>query len=378
MLLMIPGPIEVSPAVCESFCRPPPSHLSVDVIDAHARSLELMRAVWRADDSSQPFVVPGSGTIAMEMAVANLLDATDVALVVNTGYFSDRIAEMARRRGASVEEVTAEPGEVPTLDAIESAAKRQSPDVVFATHVDTSTGVKVEPRAICELAARHGALSVFDGVCATAAERFDMDDWGADVYLTASQKAIGLPVGLGMMVVSEAALLRRKDLRTPVPMALDWEQWLPIMQAYEDRRPSYFSTPASNLLCALPIALQEILADGVEARWALHERKAAVMREVWRRLGLELLCDPSHAANTLSAVRYPDGVGPELVAAIRDRGVVVAGGLYPGLQGSYFRVGHMGYSVTRPDHLRRTAEAARDALVSLGHDRDATFDDLEF
>ena len=82
------------------------------------------------------------------------------------------------------------------------------------------------------------------------------------------------------------------------------------------------------------------------------------MRAAWQALGLELLpSDEGHAAHTLSAVRYPDGIGPELVGEIGKEGGVVAGGLYPGLQGAYFRVGHMG-EVTRSDtSLRRTVEA---------------------
>ena len=96
-LLMIPGPIEVSPAVLEAFSTPPPGHLAPGVIEAFGASLAMMRRVWMADEHSQPFVVAGGGTVAMDMAAANLIEAGEHAVVVNTGYFSDRIAEMLRR-----------------------------------------------------------------------------------------------------------------------------------------------------------------------------------------------------------------------------------------------------------------------------------------
>jgi alanine-glyoxylate transaminase/serine-glyoxylate transaminase/serine-pyruvate transaminase len=365
MLLMIPGPVEVSPDVIEAFSGSSPGHLSPPVIEAHGRAIELMRQVWCAGPDAQPFIIPGSGTLAMDVAVHNVVAEGDAVLVVNTGYFSERIAEMARRRGAVVHEVAAPVGSAPTPDEVRAAAESSRPRVIFATHVDTSTGVRVDPGPMCEVAAEFGALTVFDGVCATAAERFLMTEWGADVYLTASQKAIGLPPGLALMVASPAALARRNEMDTAVPMALDWLQWLPIMAAYEGRARAYFSTPATNHIMALATSLTDIAGHGMESVFARHEAVAGRMRQAWSELGLELLPQPLLAANALSAVRYPQGIGPELVAAIAQRGVAVAGGLYPGLKQTYFRVGHMGYSTTREDHIGETISAVQDALAAL-------------
>ena len=119
---------------------------------------------------------------------------------------------------------------MPSLEAIEAALTLAPTRALFATHVDTSTGVRVDAGALARLATTHGALSVFDGVCATAAERFEMETWGADVYLTASQKAIGLPAGLALLVASARAMEAREGLKLAPPMSLDWKQWLPIMQ----------------------------------------------------------------------------------------------------------------------------------------------------
>ena len=367
-LLMIPGPIEVSPAVLEAFAGSPPSHVAPDFIATFGGALEKLREVWCAADDSQPFVLAGSGTIAMEMAAANVVAPGDRALVVNTGYFSDRMAEMVRRRGVEVDEVTADVGDAPSLDEVKAALGKKDYAAMFATHVDTSTGVRVDAEGLAKLAAAHGALSVFDGVCATAAERFEMARWGADVYLTASQKAIGLPAGLALLVASARAVKRRAALSAPPPMSIDFEQWVPIMQAYEARKPSYFATPATNLVVALHAGLEEIVAtrlgdaSGMEARFRLHERSASAMRAAWKHLGLSLLPEDALAANTLSAIRYPDGVDASLVGRIEEQGVVVAGGLHPACKATYFRVGHMGYSATRAEDLLRTVEAVAGAL----------------
>lgn len=381
-LLMIPGPIEVSPRVLAALAGAPPSHVAPDFLESFGAALEMMRELWQSGPASQPFVIAGSGTIAMEMAVANVVARGHRALVVHTGYFSARIAEMLRRRGVEVSEVGAPAGQAPGLDAIEVALDAAQDegrpyDALFATHVDTSTGVRVDAQAIAQAADRRGVLSVFDAVCATGAEAFEMENWGADVYLTASQKAIGAPPGLALMVLSERALNARKTLCEPPPLSVDIAQWLPIMQAYEARRPSYFSTPATGLVRALHTSLTEICAfedgeaRGIQARIAAHRRCANGMRAAWKALGLDLLpADPQLAANTLSAIFYPEGVDSSLVAAISARGVTVAGGLYPGRQHEYFRVGHMGYVVERPDLLAKTVRAVGEALCEKGYPAD--------
>jgi alanine-glyoxylate transaminase/serine-glyoxylate transaminase/serine-pyruvate transaminase len=372
-LLMIPGPIEVSPAVRDAFSVPPPGHLAPDLVEAFGASLEMMRRVWLAAPSSQPFAVPGSGTTAMEMAVANLIEPGDAAVVVNTGYFSDRMVEMLRRAGAEVVDLTAVPGEVPNVSRAEGAFEDiaragKTVKALFATHVDTSTGALCDPQPLAALARERGALSIFDGVCATAGERFEMEAWGADVYLTASQKAIGLPAGLALLVASERALAARDARTAPPPLGQDWHAWRPVMQAYEARKPAYFATPPTNLILALAVGLTEILADGMEARFSLHERGARALRAAWSALGLRPVpTREQNAAHTLSALRFPAGVDASLVARVAERGVHVAGGLLPAIRGEYFRVGHMGYALTRTDYLMRCVEAVAGGLASFGH-----------
>jgi alanine-glyoxylate transaminase/serine-glyoxylate transaminase/serine-pyruvate transaminase len=332
-----------------------------------------MRQVWQAGPEAQPFVLTGGGTAAMDMAAANLTEPGDRVLLVNIGYFSDRLAEMLRRLGAEVIEVKAAVGDVPGPEAARAAIANHGPfKAPYATHVDTSTGVRLDPEPLARLAREHGLLSVFDGVCATAGERFDMAGWDADVYLTASQKALGLPPGLALLVASPRALAARAGRRAPAPpMYLDWEAWLPVMRAYEERKPSYFSTPATNLILALEVGLGEILAGGIAARVAAQERVGQAMRAAWRALGLALVpVREELAANTLSALRFPAGIDGTLVGRILAHGVAVAGGLHPAIRNDYFRVGHMGFVTTRPESLRRTVEAVAAGLREGGSDAD--------
>lgn len=199
-----------------------------------------------------------------------------------------------------------------------------------------------------------------------------MAEWGADVFLTASQKALALPPGLALMVASEAALAARAALPSPPPLYLDWQSWLPIMKAYEEGAPSYFSTPATPLIAALEAGLDEILADGVFARFERHRRAARALRAAWRAVDLtSVTARPELAANTLSTLRLPPGLDLRaLLGRIKEHGVVVAAGLHPDVEGGYFRVGHMGWTVTRPELLRRTVEAVARGLADCGHPAD--------
>lgn len=371
-LLMIPGPIEVSPAVRAAHDVVPPGHQAADLIEAYGEALELTLEVWSADEGAVPFIIPGSGTTAMELAAANLAGRGTRVLVVNTGYFSLRMMEILRRYGAEVASVDAEPGDAPSIDAIREAAATHRPEVVFATHVDTSTGVKMEPCHVTEAVQETGALTVFDGVCATAAEPFHMKALQADVYLTGSQKALGLPPGLAVAVFSAKAMARRAAVEAP-PLYLDVESWTPIMTAYLERRPSYFATPATNLVMAARAGLREIVEarfegkTGMAARVAQHKNAATALRAAWDAIGLDhLAADPALRGVTLDALRVPRGVEQPVPPAVKERGVTIAGGLYPGLQKTYFRVGHMGYCVTQREMLEQTVAAVADALQSLG------------
>lgn len=364
-LLMIPGPIEFEPDVLQAMSQPTTSHVAAEFIEVFGRALERVRQVFLCP-SGQPFVVAGSGTLAMDLAASNLVEPGDRALVVSTGYFSERFAAILERYGAQVTQVRAPVGSAPGLDEVEAALRQGGFKLVTVTHVDTSTGVLADVRGVAALAQRYGALSVVDGVCATAAEECRQEEWGIDVCLTASQKAIGTPPGLALLVASPRALAAWRARKTPVAnYYADWANWLPIMEAYEARRPAYFATPAVNLVAALDVSLGHILAEGLDARFRRHARISAACKAGIAALGLEQVAQPAVAAHTMTAPYYPAGIGPEALKAILEAGVILAGGLHPEIRARYFRIGHMG-SVSDGDILA-TLGAVERGLAAAGY-----------
>lgn len=366
-LLMIPGPIEFEPEVLQAMSVPTPSHVAPNFIESFGRSLEMLREVWLAPNG-QPFIIAGTGTLAMDMAGCNLIECGDKALVVSSGYFGQRFADLLKRYGAEVDILEAEIGGAVTMQKIESALKEKDYKLLTFTQVDTSTGVKIDARAIGALGIKYNTLTVLDGVCSVAAEEIRQEDWGLDIVLTASQKAVAVPPGLALLVASKRAMNVWKKRQSPVSNYYgDWANWLPIMQAYEARKPSYFGTPAVNLVIALEVSLSQILAEGMDARFARHQQIADAFRAAMAALGLKLVPNSADiAANSLTAVYYPEGVdGNEFRKAINQAGVIVAGGLLAEIKTKYFRVGHMG-AVNQND-LLATIGAIESALKACDY-----------
>ncbi|HEX5042049.1 MAG TPA: alanine--glyoxylate aminotransferase family protein [Candidatus Polarisedimenticolaceae bacterium] len=368
-LLMIPGPIEVEPAVLAAHAAPPTSHLDPRFLEAFSRALVGLRVLFGAPDG-QPFVLAGTGTLAMDSAASNLVEPGDAVVVVNTGYFGDRFGAIFERYGAQVEHVRAAVGDRPEaadLRAALSAAKGPV-KLVAITHVDTSTGVLTDVPGLARVAREHGALVIVDGVCSIAGEALDMSAHEVDLALTASQKAVGLPPGLALLMAGPRAMEAFRARRTPPGSYYsDWAHWLPIMEAYEARRPAYFATPAVNLVWALDTSLGLILREGMTARWARHQRVAMACRAGLAALGLgQVPVRAEIAANTMSAPRLPAGVSAQdLLPRVAAAGATLAGGLHASIRREYFRIGHMG--ACGPGDVLATLGALETGLAACGY-----------
>jgi alanine-glyoxylate transaminase/serine-glyoxylate transaminase/serine-pyruvate transaminase len=366
-LLMIPGPIEFEPAVMRAMGMPTTSHIAPEFIEIFGQALERTRKMFLSPQG-QPFILPGSGTLGMDSVAANLVEPGDKALVINTGFFSRRYSDILERYGAHATNLDAPAvGDAPSLEAVEKELKSGRYEVMTVTHVDTSTGVCFDVKGLAGLAQECEVLLIVDGVCSLAAEELRMDEWGVDVALTASQKAVGTPPGLALIVAGPKAMKVFRQRKTPVrSYYADWNNWLPVMEAYEARTPAYFGTPAVNLVWALNESLKIILAEGLYARWERHRRMSTALRAGIKAMGLSVV--PVRAelqAVTITPPYYPKGVGPSLLGLVKEAGVIVAGGKVPEIKSQYFRIGHMG-SVSEIDVLA-TVGAIEIGLARAGY-----------
>lgn len=358
-LLLIPGPSPVLPRILDRLAVPTVSHVGPETAaDLREAVANLKRIVFC--ERGEAFIVAGAGTLSMEMALVNTAAPGDKVIVLSQGYFGDRMAEVGRAFGLSVDLVQSPWGKVVPPHELAAALGRTSPAAVAATHVDTATGSCAPIEEYAALVRRAGALFIVDGVCATGGVAERMDDWGIDVVLTAAQKCFGAPPGLAVLVLSERAMEKRNRLPAVPAYYSDLLRWLPVMKDPA----KYFSTPCVNEVRAFAEATRIVMEEGVENRFARHARFGRAVRAGLSALGFSFLAEAACRADTLSVVVYPGGVEDKAFRArLAERGVVVAGGL-AATAGKVFRMGHMG-NVTE-EELEYALTAAEETLAELG------------
>jgi alanine-glyoxylate transaminase/serine-glyoxylate transaminase/serine-pyruvate transaminase len=347
-LLVIPGPIEVADDVLYANAHPSMSHVSPDFVPVFGDCIRMTRQVVFTKEA-QPFLIAGSGTLGWDQVAANLVEPGENALVLHTGYFGDSFQDCLQTYGAKVDQIKAEIGAVVSQSAIEEALKAKKYKILTFTHVDTSTAVLSDAKAIAETVKRVSpdTLVVLDGVCSVASEEIRMDAWGIDVVLTASQKGLGTPPGLSIVIASQKSLKVFELRSSPVTSYYtSWKKWLPIMKAYENGAAAYFATPPVNLVYAYHASLSQITkcTPSLEDRFQMHRQVSQRVKETVAGLGLrQVPLDPAHAANGMTAIYFPDGISAaDVLPRLAARGVVVAGGLHASIKDKYFRIGHMG------------------------------------
>lgn len=336
-LCMIPGPTPVTRSIQDQMGRETVAFGDPGFINDFKEVVKDLKEIFKTE--GEAFVIAGSGTLAMEMGMANVTKEGDNVLIVSNGFFGDRYKELCERRGLNVDVLSAEWGTTVRPEEIDNKLKEKTYQAITVTHVDTSTGVCAPIAEIGEVVKKYeDTILIVDGVCATAAEPEYLDEMGIDVLITGSQKAFGVAPGLAIVLAGPKALERRKSLGTIRDYYVDFEKWIPVMND-----PSkYFATPPVNLIWALQETLRIIKEEGVENRYERHRKVARAMQAALEALGFTLLAEKEYRAVTLSNALYMDGIeDAEFRKVLAEEGVVVAGGL-GAYAGKMFRLGHMG------------------------------------
>jgi alanine-glyoxylate transaminase/serine-glyoxylate transaminase/serine-pyruvate transaminase len=338
-LLLGPGPSPVSARVMRAMAQPVLSHLDPAMIAVLDDLRQRLAATFRAGDGALSLAVSGTGTAGMEAAVANVTKPGSRALVVVSGYFGDRLAQMLERYGAAVSRVDVEWGRACDPAAVERALQSQGADIVAIVHAETSTGVLNPVEDVLRVAKAHGALTIVDVVTSLGAMPVEATGWGADVCYSCSQKGLGAPSGMAPATFSAQALERRVPSRS---FYLD----LSLLEDYWVRR-RYHHTISAPLVYAVRESLIAIEEERLEARWQRHQRHHLALAAGLGALGLSLLPPPGERLWTLNAVRVPEGVDEASVRRmlLEEFGIEIGAGLGP-LAGQIWRVGLMGAGST--------------------------------
>jgi len=337
--LMTAGPTPLPPSVSQVMAEPILYHRAPAFIEVYARSLERLKMVFQTKNDVLGFASSGSG--GMESAVANLTRPGEPALVVSCGKFGERWAELCDAYGADLIHHDAgwgekiEPAE---LDRLLSANDRV--EVVFTTLSETSTGVVNDVRELTEVAHRHGALIAVDAVSGLGAIPIPQDEWGVDVVVSGSQKALMSPPGLGFASPNEAALGRAAT----ASRRGYYFDWLKTAAGQRKDPPDSPFTPAVSAWMALDVALGMIEEEGLEQVFERHRLLGRAARAAVAGLELEQFGPDDENANVVTAITLPEAIdGAKVPKTMRDKyGVTIAGGQGK-LKGKIARIAHCGY-----------------------------------
>ena len=357
--LMSPGPTPIPPEVSAAGALPIIHHRTPEFGEVFTRVNENLKKVFLTE--SDVFTYAASGTGAFEGAIQNLFSPGDKVLVVNNGNFGNRWVKMSRAFGLEVTELKYDWGLKADNDEVAEALSRD-PGIKAAMCVlsETSTGTVNDIEGFAR--ASGDVISVVDAVSGLGACPLRTDEWGVDVVVAGSQKALMTPPGLGFVSVSERAMRAHEEARMP----RYYFDWTAAKKAYAKNPPQTAWTPAVSVIVQLDIALQQLLEEGLENVFERHVMLGRAAREGIKGMGLKLFGPDEDMNSAVTAAYVPDGVdGKQLVRLMfREHGIQVAGGQGP-MEGRIFRIGHCGYFDAYD--IIATIAAAELALESLGY-----------
>ena len=357
--LRTPGPTPCPEAVMEAMSAAMINHRGPEFGELMLGVTENLKKVFMTEN--QVYILTASGTGALEAALVNTLSPGDKVLAVTIGYFGDRFMDIATAYGLDVVKLDFDWGHAVDPDIL-SKCLRDNPDLkaVMVTHNETSTGVTNDLEEISRVVkGESDALLLVDAISSLGCVPVLVDEWRCDVVATASQKGLMVPPGLSFISLSEEAWTARQHATLP-----RYYFDLQAAQRYLERGQNPW-TPAVSLFYGLDVALDMLLAEGMENVFSRHTRIADITRSGVKALGLGLVADESHASDTVTAVRVPEGVeSGKLSEILRAEHSVVAAPGQGELQGKVFRIGHMG--LVSDEDIQEVLRALEATLPKLG------------
>jgi aspartate aminotransferase-like enzyme len=318
---------------------------------------------WAFQTQSEIVMFPCSGTGGLEAAVVNLTSPGEKAVFVSIGSFGDRLAKIGQAYGADVVKVDYEWGRAAqSEDVARTLDENPEARVLFITHNETSTATCNDLAPIAAVAKERGRLVVVDGVSSVSSIDLRTDELGLDVVISGSQKGWMLPPGLAFLSLSDAALEFSKSARCP-RFYFDFSRELEF-----ELKGQTFTTPAVSIIFGLRESLKMLREEGLQEVFARHARIAGGVRKAVKALELDLLADPRHYSNTVTAVKAPRGdeaMNKKLISTLRDKYQLELAGGQGKLAGQIFRIGHMGD--ISEDEGRQIVSRLEQALVEIGY-----------
>lgn len=350
--LFIPGPVEVSDDVLQKMATPQIGHRTKEASDLQRRISEKMQKVFNTKE--QIMLSTSSGSGLMEGAIRSC--TAKRAAVFSVGAFGNRWFQMAQANNVPADKFESEWGEPTTPEMIEEALSTGKYDLITITMNETSTGLMNNLEELSKVYKKYPEVVVcVDTVSCAAGTEVRVDEWGIDICITSTQKALGLPAGMAICSFSKKAVERAEK----VPNRGLYLDLLNLYKYIQKKDHQYPSTPSLSHMFALDYQLDKILEEGLENRYARHKAGAEVVR-AWARKYFEIFPDENYMSNTLTNIKNTREINVgDLNKKLGERGYMISNG-YGALKEKTFRIAHM--AETTPEELKELLSVINEIL----------------
>jgi len=359
-LLFLPGPSMVPDEILASMLKEPVGHRSKEFHEVYSSTVSYLKEVFKTENPV--YIFTASGTGGVEAALANVVAPEDRVLVPVYGEFSRRMGEIAKIYSSNV--ITRRVEFPKCEDIISLIHSHENIDLLLIVYNDTCPGLTLRGLdRITKVAKDSGIMTVVDAISILGGDRLEMDKWGIDVTIAASQKCLASPPGLSFVAMSEDALgkVREVPRRT---YYFDIKEYIEF-----DKRKEVPFTPAVNIMYALNKALSIILENIGLERWiSYHEERAKALIKSLGSMGLNPAVPTWNISNTVISTTLPQGLKPaEIIEYLsKEYSIFIADGIGE-WKGSILRIGNMGW--INKTELYMLVTALADALNKLGNKR---------
>ena len=364
-ILLGPGPSMVNTRVLQAMMQNMIGYLDPDYVDIMDQVAGLLSEVFQTNEAFT-MALSGTGSSGMEAGLSSILEPGDTVVVCIYGFFGERMVDMATRVGANVVTLRSEWGKPFPEEMLEEALnENENVKLVAVIHAETSTGIRQPLEGMSRLAREHDALFMVDAVTSLGGNNLAFDDWGIDYCYSATQKCLGCPPGLSPVAVSQRAMESIRSRETP---PASWYLDLNLNANYWYDPKVYHHTSPVSMVLALGEGLRVVLEEGLENRFARHERNAAALRAGLEALGLEVVTPDGYRLAQVTPVWIPEGVDDAQVRAklLSDYQIEIGKGL-GAFDGKIWRFGLMGES-SRADYVLLALSAMESVLPQVGYE----------
>lgn len=362
--LMGPGPSDVSQRVLSALARPTIGHLDPTFVGMMDEVKQLLQYAFKTSNSNT-MAISAPGSAGMEACFVNLITPEDTVVVCRNGVFGARMIENVNRIGAKLVIVDSPWGRAIEPQLLEDALK-QNPQANFVAfvHAETSTGARSDAKTLCEIAKRHGCLTIVDAVTSLGGSELRVDDWGIDAIYSGSQKCLSCVPGISPISFSEQASEVIRNRTLPVQ---SWFLDQSLVMGYwsgEGKR-AYHHTAPVNSLYALHESLLMLQQEGLENSWARHQAQHNTLAKGLTKLGLDFIVPEEERLPQLNSVYIPQGIDDAKVRQylLQEYNLEIGAGLGQ-FAGQAWRIGLMGFTA-RSENVALCLAALDDALTKF-------------